>query len=75
MGNHQTGRTIFQIAVQTGFFQRGSTQQAVDVKSMKESQQSLHFALVHGAMFQIEPDAVVSIVSRLGDKGRIETTQ
>ena len=73
--NHEARGTVFQVAIEAGFFQGGWTQHAVDVGQVKMGQQGLNLAVGHGTMFQIKPDTVKAKLGRVVNIGRDEMPQ
>ena len=68
VGDHQAGRPVFQVAVEAGLFQGRRPQHAVDVEQVEEGHQRLHFAILHVAVFQVEPHAVHAEMSGVPDE-------
>ena len=68
VGDHQTGRAIFEEAVEAVFFLGGRTPHAVDVGGVMTAEHGFDFTGFPGAVFAIEPDAVVVIMRRDGRK-------
>lgn len=66
--DHQTGRAVFEEAVEAVFFLRGRTPHAVDVGGVMTTEHGFDFASLPGAVFTIEPDAIVMKMRRDGRK-------
>jgi hypothetical protein len=68
--DHQTGRAVFEEAVEAVFFLGGRTPHAVDVGGVMTAEHGFDFAGLPGAVFAIEPDAVVvKVGSDGGEEG------
>ena len=60
--DHETGRAVVREAVEAVFFLGGRTPHAVDVGGVMTAEHGFDFASLPGAVFAIEPDAVVVIM-------------
>ena len=67
-GHQEAGGPIFQITVEAGAFQGGWADHTIDVELITERDHRLHLALVHGAVFEIKPDAIIFILRGITNK-------